>query len=457
MNNGNKFYKDLLADICIDTDDEGRLSKVLPDGKRQAVKDTSTGVPYALPTSALLRNHIDDFVFFHPLSEHLNRGEPKVIQAMRGWVVFHFCELAQTLALQLMEAGASLDVQKTMNTRQAAYLKYVGEVDHKTVEALSKVIRSTDKAPSRRFLTINMTNATDSSRSWLRQANLSFPVLDGDDDEAPFEVKGLRKSDIRAIRGMMKYIYGTLWEVAAASDKAKVEIGSGNQIAPYFDAMVQTILQLAELFRQKAKLHRKVLTQELYDKCNAKLDWVELLGNYDEYRKLIPVVDNEEVVETPVAAPVADKPKWALNAGATQQPVRPAVNHMAPQTPPPSIYPQQPVTGKVKSLAEFNAERMAKAQQQQTFDPYRQNAAQGYQMAPQQAMTPQQMMMLAQMQQQQQQGAYGYGMMPQPGYGGMQMPMNNSLQAYNHQALMQQQYQQQGGYNQGHRPGTLAF
>lgn len=446
MNKAVQFYADVLKGINVDTTEEGALMKTLPDGKVQAIKDVATGMPYALPTNTLLRNKLNDYTFFNPLSEHLNRGESKVIQAFRGWVVFHYCELAQAMALELMQAAASLDVQKSMNNKQAAYLKMVGEADQKTVDALGKVIRSTDKAPSRRFLTIYMSQATDIKQSWLRQANLSFPVLDGDDDEAPFETKGLRKSDIRAIRGMMKYIYGTLWEMASTSDKSQVEIGSGNQVAPYFDSLIQTILQLSQLFKSKATLHRKVLTKELYDKCNVSLDWAELLGNYSDYRKMIPIVDNEDdesVVSAPTPKPQATNPAWAFQASGNT-PTPPPVQQPQYQQQRPQFQQPAPRTG-TKSLADFNTERQQRAQEQarQQHDPYRQQQP-GYQ---QPGMSPQQAMFAAH-QQPQYQNAYGYNNMgfqqqQQPGFG------------YQQQQFQQQQFQQQ--QMGGHRPGTLSF
>lgn len=447
MNAALKFYTSILKDINVDVDEKGALIKTLPDGKTQAIKDTKTGVPFAIPTNELLRNHIDDYTFFNPLAEHLNRGESRVIQALRGWVIFHYCELAQAMALELMEAAADMEVQKKMSTRQAAYLKQVGPADQKTVDALAKVIRATDRAPSRRFLTIFMAMSQNVKQNWLRQANLSFPVLDGDEDEPPFETKGLRKSDVRAIRGMMKYIYGGLYEAAQESEGGYVAIGSADQVAPYFDSLVQTIIQLGTLFRTKAKLHRKVLTKDLYDKCNVSLDWVEQLSNYSDYRKMVPPIDNDDDESVKGApqpkAPAPTKaPSWSLQAGSTPTPQQPQMVPQAPVAPP---APRS--SGGAKSLAEFNADRARAAQQQaqQQFDPYR--AAQNP-YAPQPMMTPHQMVA--------QQG-YGYGPMGTVPMGAMPMPgaAMGMMGGYGHQpAGMLGGYQQPAPQN---RAGTLTF
>lgn len=289
-------------------------------------------------------------------------------------------------------------------------------------------------------------------------------MLDGDDDEPPFEVRGLRKSDIRAIRGMMKYIYGTLWEMAAASDKHKVEIGSGNQIAPYFDSMVQTIMQLAELFRQKAKLHRNVLSPELFERCNAKLEWVEQLGNYEDYRKLIPLVDNEEVgtpapaTPQPPAAPQG-APTWALNAGGPAAAPQPLHTQTAPLPPPNAQLRPQASTGGVKSLADYNAEKLQQQQQlaQQNFDPYA--AARGPYGQPTLQQQQQQAYMMQQQQMYGQQQGYGYGQsQPAYGMGAVGYGNVNPMTARNHQALLAQQQQQMYGHQQPARQsGLLQF
>lgn len=411
MNPTIKFYTDVLKDIFVGVTEEGELQINLPNGEVKPIKDTKSKKPIALPTNELLRNKPKDYMFFHPLAEHLNRGEPRITQLFRGWIIYHMSSIAQELCHELMEVAVDPDRQRNLTAKQGEFLKFVGKTNDKTVADMRKVIEASGKAPTNRFINITLSKSTDKSLNWLRQANISFPVLDGAEDEAPFGVKGVSKTNARAIRGMLRYVFGSIYESMEDASATSLSIGSSDETAPYFESLLQVIISFGNMYHEMCKLHKKSLSPGLIERAKFSMDWADELSNLSNLRKRIPVLELDDFeeessrknVKSPELKPVAtnSKPDWALDASAQQQQVQ-QQQQQAQQYNQPTQQPKQQggVTAR-EALEQHNKAMM----QQQVVNPYQQQHAHPYSNMPQQhlpgnwAQANNQMMQMQQMQQ----------------------------------------------------------
>lgn len=410
MNPTIKFYTDILSDICVGVTEEGELQLTLPNGDVKQVKDIKSKKPIALPTSELLRNEPKEYMFFHPLAEHLNRGEPRITQLFRGWIIYHMSSIAQELCHELMEVAVDPDRQRNLTAKQGEFLKFVGKTNDKTVADMRKVIEASGKAPTNRFINITLSKSTDKSVNWLRQANITFPVLDGADDEAPFGVKGVSKTNARAIRGMLRYVFGSIYEIMENADGAPVSIGSSNDTAPYFESLLQVIVAFGNMYHEMCKLHKKSLSPGLIERAKFSMTWVNELGNLSNLRKRVPVFEldesEEETSRKDIKMPEmkagvnnTGKPDWALDVAAQQRSQQQAQQQYNQQPQPQQQQQQGGMTAR-----EALDKRNKAIQQQQNANPYQQPVM-GYGMGVYQptpnnwAQANNQMMQMQQMQQ----------------------------------------------------------
>lgn len=441
-----QFYTDILADIGIGVTSEGVLQALLPNNEVKNIKDTKTKKLVSLPLNELLRNNPKDYTFFHPLSESITKGEPHITQLFRGWIVYHLGSLSQELCFELMEVAVDPERQRKLSARQSVFLEFVGKTNSKTLEDMERVIKASGKAPADRFVNITLSKSTDTSQNWYRQANISFPVLEGEEDEAPFGVKNMSKTNARAVRGMLRYVFGHLGEVAMDAPNKTAVIGSSNDIAPYFDALLQTLIEFGSMYQDFIRLHKKILSPAFQERATFRLGWVDQIKDMESLRKRIPLIDDLDEPETKVKtvqrpkvqagtapAPAPAAPAWALKADAA--PTAPTPQQQAYMPPAAPVAPVAAKSG-AKSAAEFLREQQ-EAVAKQNFNPY----------------------------QPQQYGGYGQPPMPQMGYGYPQMPQPNAtamniqqrMAMANQQAYMNANQPQFGGYGMGFGQPQMGF
>lgn len=325
MSKLNKLYESILAFASLYPDENGRV-EFMVNGKRREF--TIDGKKLVLPTQHWLRNpNNEEIMVFHPLQEHIDRGEPEIVTKLRGAINTRLNIAIVALLSGLFEIAESSADHQLFNPQQRDFIKDLKHVKEKTAEGfLSFIMRYFKHAPSAFFTHIFVKRSgLYRNTKYSRVGITTFPIYDllksrkiRVDTELK-EVKFDRVNDPVAIGEMMSLVFPD-----SDTDPEAYNAPVGNHRAPWLNALLQAAYKVAERISELAAL----FPEKFGDVDELKFDtfWFEEFDNLDAYRSEILRIPsqrgNEGVSETP-----AKKQEPAV-----QQQPRPAPVHPnAPQ------------------------------------------------------------------------------------------------------------------------------
>lgn len=330
--NINDFYKSILNCGNLSTDKDGYASvkgsnaPVLISGKR-----------LVLPTNNQLSSgNWSEKIVFHPLSENILRGESEVIAKMRNVFNIRLNYTFAAIAQNLFSIVASSAEHHLLTPEQSEMLSIISEVDNTTLELFNKVTLSALKeSPDKTFINIFLKRGgTINGKKHSRVGIVTFPLYEElkNTDQEIFHGIKLRVKDRLAFKQLHEYIFPNL-DVAE-----KYNFGSDSNIAPFFHALMGTVLGVGSKFNDVLELFSKEIDDSqvlVFDS-----EWVETIENLNEMTpqiRLIPMQAGNEgslkVGETPTATP--------QTAPVVQAPQ--TLSYQAPQVQPMNVPMQQPI------------------------------------------------------------------------------------------------------------------
>lgn len=348
-----KLYEAILNAACLSVDNDGFVSVKLNNDNSPF---TVNGKRLVLPTTHHLSNpQPDSKILFHPLSENIMRGESEVVTKLRYAfnvrLNFTFAAVGQSL----LQIASSVAEHHKLNPTQSEMLSALKDADETTLVNFSKImINSIKQDPEKSFINIYLKRGgTIDNKKYARIGVVSFPFYTQllSTDEKVCDVK-LRVKDRATLKALCEYIFPMI------KDPEAYNAGSDSQIAPFLDALMKTVKNLAMCFNDVLDLFNKQINS--HEDLVFNSDWVEPfdnLGSMLNQIRMIPVQAGNEgsskangmvalnaptpaALTTPVQAPVV-QPQPFIQQG--YPPVH-QFGHPVQQMP-----QQQPQTGLIKT------------------------------------------------------------------------------------------------------------
>lgn len=383
------LYKAILKSINLHVNKEDMIYMDYDNGKEPImVKDKRL----VLPTRDILREGLGDKrVAFHPISENwLTEGETAVFVEFRKHVTLALTTKALVLLVRLAQIAADTKSHNKLSPAQHEFLSHVPNMDGKAYGAIVNVLGHADIEGNDKLISLYVRKTGQlNGKSYNRLGIVRFPILDQleEGSDTVFKVKLPRKKDLQTLRALIEYVF------PEAENTATYSVGSNDDTAPGFDALVRAFINVARRINTVVKLFRKVLEDgdviKDWEELLIDVSWEDAMSDLSAYRGQIPNLDaaeksgvTEQVVHRPAqtathatttAPPVADAAALKGDDGSVggfnidlyRNQTRPA---MAPTIATPGDYNVIP---KVESTdgVDFNALRAKNAQTVGTMSP----------------------------------------------------------------------------------------
>lgn len=331
------LYASLLKTAFLYPDDEGFISLKLPGGKPSpALID---GKRMVLPLPNQLNNpHKDQIIVFHPLLENIARGESKILERYRQALNMRLNLTVGLVAYQLMMIGTSKELHSSLSPDQLELLDVLKDADAKTKKLFDKIMEAMEADPKQaRFVSIFLRkSAKVHGKTHARVAVVGFPFYEElkKGGKEVFGVKIERVKDRAVLMAFMQYLFPRIDELEAYNR------GSDSDVAPFMDALMQTVLALASPINAIAELFGEKLGDA--DDIVIPSDWMESFANLDALYKEIKSVPMQAGNEGSIAGVDASVAPTPLNQPIPAQPA-PVMAPPAPAMYPGQMYPTAPV------------------------------------------------------------------------------------------------------------------
>jgi len=319
------FYKSILDCGNLATDKDGYTS-VKVTGSPVLV----TGKRLVLPTnSQLTAGNWSEKIVFHPLSENILRGESDVIAKLRSVFNIRLNYTFAAIAQNLFSIVASSAEHHLLSPEQSEMLSAISEVDSNTLELFNKITAAALKdSYDKAFISIFLKRGgVINGKKHSRVGIVTFPLYEElkNVDQEVFHGIKLRVKDKLAIKQLYEYIFPNL-ETAETYN-----FGSDSSIAPFFHALMGTVLGIGSKFNDILELFSKEIddSKELIFAS----DWVDTIENLGEMMPQIRLI------------PMQAGNEGSLKVGETQSgvPQVAPVAQPAPLSYQPPVAPQQPL------------------------------------------------------------------------------------------------------------------
>ena len=296
-----KFYENMLHSLNVESNDESRLSLVIPtdDGEDDLEqKCLANGKRVVLPSNDLLKSgDWTGMIPFHPLSENLLRGESEIIHFLRNIIQFRLAGVIGILTSELLDIAASPKDHVDMSPSECEYLSLVADVDEKTLKVLDKVLKNGLGDLVKVYL---KRNGTLKGKEHRRVASVNFPIWDEliSDGIKIYRTSAGNKKNKKAIANLFNYV------IPNADDRDLWSTSSDSDIAPYFHALLRSYAHVAEHLNSLVDKHERMLSNP--DQLRSDLGWIKDINRMSKWRDVIPALPgNEGATVKGDAAPVA--------------------------------------------------------------------------------------------------------------------------------------------------------
>lgn len=343
-----QLYTDILDYTGLGVTEEGVVYDTLTDDNATLLIE---GRKVVLPTQQHLRSQEQDKIqIFHPLLEHINRGESAIVHKLRHRlnVTLNFATL--NLVKGLLTLLNSPALHKKLNPEQRQLLT---TVTHTDVTLTAKFAGFGSKlfadGVTKAFLSLFLKKAG----TYRGQKHARIGVVTFTFKEAVEESK-FKPQEKEALQALFDFVFP-----GNGDDPEAYNAFSDSRDAPWLEALLKSSYCVASRINELITLYREFLDEEENHLFNTS--WIDAIDNIEPYMaeiRLIPTQKgNEGSVEMPPtrivpAATVASAPATsrAMPAAPAQQQEQattsaPFVQHPAGHVPQPTGYshhPQQP-------------------------------------------------------------------------------------------------------------------
>lgn len=281
-----ELYKPFLASIDIYPDDTGVLHcQTLGSDKIWQIN----GKKVVLPTPENLKSlNNQEFIFFHPLSESIARGDSAVFRRLQTAVKMRINRTIYSIAAGLIKLAGDREFDGRLKSHQLPLLAVLPKVDKKTDTHFNSAMGKLDLDKNTFINIYNRRNGKINDTSYNRVAVVRFPGFEQLDTPEESElwggVKGIRKADYAAYRSLFDFILPE-WDVENTYSGA-----SDSMDAPNFAALIKAFLKVAN--RLNAVMHDFEDVIEFSQTVFNDLDALETASNQlSRYTGVIPPLE----------------------------------------------------------------------------------------------------------------------------------------------------------------------
>lgn len=332
-----QLYKAIAEALGLVSDDEGLLSFV---GEDELIPAMVGGERLALPTAERLRSgDWHGVMAFHPLSEHVLRGESPVLKKIRAGINLRLAIVLRSLMSQFTELGADTSRHAKLSPKASELLSAIKDVDDKSVAAMEKIIEVTREGGPQKVVSIYLKRGgVLKDQKYSRVAVVSFPILEAFNEGDGTHILGVkvRRKDHAAFQALFEYI------LPGSEDLETYSAGSKSADAPYFDALMHAFYNVAKRLNEVVRIHKKQLDNA--DELTTDVSWIESFADLSVYRDVIPPLNGNmgdngieestgaEVKALPASKPIAAAAPVAIKPAAPAEPVKVGAPANAPKS-----------------------------------------------------------------------------------------------------------------------------
>lgn len=354
MNKLRKLYTDILEYCSMHPNDNGEISLSLTGDDYQPVM--IEGRRLVLPTDEQLRKFDPEkVVVFHPLQEHVNRGESEIVKALRYQLNVRINYTTMILAAELLTLVASVAEHRNLTPEQRELLLEVKSGDIAVAARFTEFCLKyySDKSPenkgmaTRLFSNIYLKKAgTFEGKKHSRVGVVQFPIyelLNNPDTK-------LKKGDKEIFESLINFIFP-----GSKDENEAYNNFSDNRDAPWLDCLLKTADNLTSRLNELIELYAPYIKDA--EKFKFEDVWRDGMENLEDYRneiRMIPVQrGNEGTVERegsqessakpiPTPPPADKREHWTPPAEKSVYNVAPPMQQR-PMQPMPMQQPMQPM------------------------------------------------------------------------------------------------------------------
>lgn len=278
-----KLYEEILKTGLMTVNEEGLVQqpdKFSSDGTVVVDPTVIDGKRLVLPT----KEHIDypdkdSKIVFHPLSENVLAGESVVLSKLKN-----MCSLAVNMSLFNIIRGfitlaLSVEEHKRLSPTQSEVLSILKDVDEKTEKDMIRMILNAAKKEGMDGLFFRVylkRGGTIIGRKFARVGVVSFPFYEEleQDKKSHYGVE-LRKKDHGVLKALLEYILPKIGKEYAYYH------GSDNDVAPYLDALMGSIANVAEDINKRVDQFEKFFTHP--EQIKISLGWKKAFEDLEQF------------------------------------------------------------------------------------------------------------------------------------------------------------------------------
>ncbi len=322
------FYNEILALGAMYGDVQGVIHAIL-DGQQLPARKGSKSLMLPVP-EVIARPNKEDILIFHPLQEHVIRGETEIMMHYRETINLVLNVRLMRILGYLVTLAASPSDHQHLKPEHLPTMQILMDIDKKSITDLQPVFKAMPMGdPEKCFAHIYIKkNAQLAGRNYRRAAVVSFPFYEQllKEDGLVFGCK-LRKKDRAALKGLFEAMFPGIEE------KNSYSRGGDSELAPTLSALLKAMVVLADQVTSMASLFEDVITDMTPLKYSD--DWVEDALNLDSFAgevRMVPSqVGNEGSLDHRPAdqaqqggthntgVPQAGQPLWNLGGHAQTQ------------------------------------------------------------------------------------------------------------------------------------------
>ena len=310
-----ELYTSILDCSGCVVDREGFVSGKIDD---QQTPLLVSGKRLVMPTQAhLMHGDSTNQMVFHPLCENVLQPQSDVITKLRQIYNIKLNYAFVSIAHSLLFINASIAEHPKLSPEQSEMLSFIKDVDQKTVDTFLQIMATQMKAaPDRAFVNIYLKPAGIlNGRKYSRVGVVTFTAMEEllKDQEKYFGVK-LRVKDKAALIQLHNYMFPNLETPNYYSR------GSDSDVAPYLDALMQTVKAVASKVNDTLALFGDFIDN--LENIKFSSDWVESFDNLVAYMpeiRMIPMQagnDGKVQVQAQPVVAVVNAPVYQMPAPA---------------------------------------------------------------------------------------------------------------------------------------------
>ena len=314
-----ELYESILKTANLFVTEDGYVNHILANSKEPV---TVKGKSLVLPTPAHLANpNWENRIVFHPLSENILRAESDVLEKLRAGLNIRFNYTITVLVRALLNIAASPDEHPKLTPEQSDFLSHVKDADEKTIKAFSDLCDAMPAGQTTKsFVSIYLKRSGNiKGKQHKRCGIVSFPLytelVNVKKDRVIFGVS-LRAKDVVLFKNLFE------WLIPGIGEPESYNVGADSQVAPYLEALMKAVANVASPLNAVIELFRKPLGVDKNgvdeaDEMMFESAWLETFDNLavmvPEIRMIpmqagnegkVPVGDNATAATTGAAVPV---------------------------------------------------------------------------------------------------------------------------------------------------------